>query len=47
MAKYLGGLRRHTLPVARGDSSNDHQTKGEPGGEQPEAKTFHVTFLLS
>src|SRR5205807_6604139 len=31
----------------RGDSSHDHQTKGDPGGEQPEAKTLHVTFLLS
>jgi hypothetical protein len=47
MAKPLGRLRGDALPVARGDSSNDHQTTGEPGGEQPEAKTFHVTFLLS
>jgi len=47
MTKHLGRLRGDTIPVAKGDSSNDHETKGEPGGSQPEAKTFHVTFLLS
>jgi hypothetical protein len=47
MARHLGRLRGHMIPMAKGDTSNDDKAKGEPGGEQPEAKTFHVTFLLS